>query len=232
MPVKVEIDVDDKTRINIKSELRFKDLITSIPGTRFDRKNNVWHLPVSWSACLALSNTFGASIEVGPELQAWSDNEHQNRIVPSYEYRTLTDLAEGDDDLYPHQRAGVKFLTTARQALLADQPGLGKSAQAIRAMDEVARSGGNPYPALVVCPNTLKTNWKREFEKWSPDTRVLVINGTSTQRRKQFEAVLNPLPGEEAPQVVIINWESLRSHTRLEFLWWDRICPLCRARRN
>jgi SNF2 family DNA or RNA helicase len=100
----------------------------------------------------------------------------------------------------------VKFLSTARRALLADEPGLGKTAQAIRALKKIQDDGGEPFPALIVCPNTLKKNWKREFEKWWPGVTVQVIKGTATQRRKQFE--------EEA-DVYVINWESLRSHSRL-----------------
>jgi SNF2 family DNA or RNA helicase len=108
--------------------------------------------------------------------------------------------------LFPHQRAGVKFLATARRALLADEPGLGKTAQAIRALKTLQEGNEAVFPALVVCPNTLKKNWQREFTKWWPEVKVQVIKGTATQRRKQFE--------EEA-DVYVINWESLRSHSRL-----------------
>jgi SNF2 family DNA or RNA helicase len=114
---------------------------------------------------------------------------------------------EGDEDLFPHQRAGVKFLATARRALLADEPGLGKTAQAIRGLKAIQDSGETPFPALVVCPNTLKKNWKREFEKWWPGVKVQIIKGTAVQRRKQFE--------EEGVDIYVINWESLRSHSRL-----------------
>jgi SNF2 family DNA or RNA helicase len=114
---------------------------------------------------------------------------------------------EGDEDLFPHQRAGVKFLATAKRALLADEPGLGKTAQAIRAIKKIQDDGGEAFPALIVCPNTLKKNWKREFDKWWPGLKIQVIAGTATQRRKQFE--------EENVDVYVVNWESLRTHSRL-----------------
>lgn len=114
---------------------------------------------------------------------------------------------EGDEALFPHQRAGVAFLSTARRALLADEPGLGKTAQAIRALKALHDSGEDVFPILVVCPNTLKKNWAREFQKWWPESVVTqVIKGSAAQRKKQFE---------EPAQVFIINWESLRSHSRL-----------------
>jgi SNF2 family DNA or RNA helicase len=68
-------------------------------------------------------------------------------------------------------------------------------------------SNGEAFPALIVCPNTLKKNWRREFKKWYPDATIQIISGTATQRRKQFE--------EEA-DVYIINWESLRTHSKLK----------------
>jgi len=145
---------------------------------------------------------------LGESLTAWASSERANRVDPSNALRDLEMLpdGEGDEDLFPHQRAGVKYLATARRALLADEPGLGKTAQAIRALKKIQDDGGEPFPALIVCPNTLKKNWAREFAKWWPDVKVQVIKGTATQRRKQFE--------EEA-DVYVINWESLRSHSRL-----------------
>jgi SNF2 family DNA or RNA helicase len=117
------------------------------------------------------------------------------------------ETADGDETLFPHQRAGVQFLAAARRALLADEPGLGKTAQTIRALKELKDRGEQVFPALVVCPNTLKKNWKREFAMWWPGVNVQVISGSATQRRKQFS--------EEDVDVYVINWESLRSHSRL-----------------
>jgi SNF2 family DNA or RNA helicase len=116
------------------------------------------------------------------------------------------ETADGDEDLFPHQRAGVAFLATAKRALLADEPGLGKTAQAIRALKKLQENGEEVFPALIVCPNTLKKNWAREFKTWWPSVNTQVIKGTATQRKKQFES---------GADVFIINWESLRSHSRL-----------------
>jgi SNF2 family DNA or RNA helicase len=214
MPVSVELDQGGENII-ITSELRYKELIKTIPGTQWSKKENAWHLPTSWSACLALRTTFGQDLVVGPELVKWSTHEYNSRVAPATYYRDVTNMDVGDPDLFPHQRAGVFFLSTARRALLADEPGLGKTAQAIRALAALVRNGENPFPALVVCPNTLKTNWEREFAKWWPGVRVQVIHGTAAQRRKQFDATINPKDDEPVPHVIIANWESLRAHSRL-----------------
>ena len=207
MAVGVELDETGK-HILINADWRYKELCKSLPGSSYDSKAQLWKVPTSWTACLALRSTFKEDLSLGDALTAWASAERANRVDPSNALRDLEFLpdGEGDEDLFPHQRAGVKYLATARRALLADEPGLGKTAQAIRALKKIQDDGGEPFPALIVCPNTLKKNWKREFEKWWPGVTVQVIKGTATQRRKQFE--------EEA-DVYVINWESLRSHSRL-----------------
>lgn len=204
MPVDVELN-DAGTKIKIDTEWRYKELCKSIPGATWSATDKHWSAPLAWSTCLALRSVFKTELQIGPRLTAWASNEVTTRINPCNELRDLED-AEGDEKLFPHQRAGVQFLATARRALLADEPGLGKTAQTIRALKEIQDRGGEVFPALVVCPNTLKKNWKREFEMWWPGTNVQVISGSATVRRKQFE---------ENADVFVINWESLRAHSKL-----------------
>jgi SNF2 family DNA or RNA helicase len=131
-------------------------------------------------------------------------------------------MEDGDQDLFPHQRAGVEFLSTARRALLADEPGLGKTAQAIRALKKLHDRGEEVFPALIVCPNTLKKNWEREFDRWWPGVNVTVINGSATQRRAQFD---------QQSDVIVINWESLRTHSKLSSYGSIALarCPECKG---
>ena len=210
MPVTVELE-ETSNHIIINADWRFKELCKSIPGSGYDAKTQMWKVPVSWSACLALRSTFKTDLEIGQKLTDWAANERSTRVDPANELRNLELLpdGEGDQDLFPHQRAGVKFLSTAKKALLADEPGLGKTAQAIRSLKQLQSQGEQVFPSLIVCPNTLKKNWAREFKKWWPDSglNIQVITGTAAQRRKQFE--------QENVDVYIINWESLRTHSRL-----------------
>jgi SNF2 family DNA or RNA helicase len=202
--VRVEID-DFGDHININAEWRYKELCKAIPGSTWGTKEQIWRVPLSWASCLALRSTFRSDLEIGPKLTDWAAKELETRISPSMALREL-ESADGDEDLFPHQRAGVQFLATAKRALLADEPGLGKTAQAVRALKLLQEQGEQVFPALVVCPNTIKKNWEREFEKWWPGVRTQVVSGTATQRKKKFS--------EEA-DVYVINWESLRTHSRL-----------------
>ncbi len=206
MPISVELDESGKNII-MNTEWRFKELCKSMPGAKWDGTTQQWRVPASWATCLALRSTFKDDLVIGPRLTEWATNELTNRITPANDLRDLEALEDlSNADLFPHQRAGVAFLSVARRALLADEPGLGKTAQAIRALKRLQEQGQDVFPALIVCPNTLKKNWKREFAKWWPSVDVQIIKGSSAQRRKQFE---------EPADVFVINWESLRTHSKL-----------------
>jgi SNF2 family DNA or RNA helicase len=204
--VAVSVDIDGSgEHILINAEWRLKELCKSLPGASWSPKEQVWRVPLSWTTCLALRSTFRNDLVIGPLLAEWAANEVATRINPSNAFREL-ETFEGDEILFPHQRAGVEFLATAKRALLADEPGLGKTAQAIRALKMLHERGEEVFPVLIVCPNTLKKNWAREFTKWWPEVPTQVIKGSAVQRKRQFE---------DPSQVFIINWESLRTHSRL-----------------
>ena len=69
--------------------------------------------------------------------------------------------------LKPYQQRGAEFLAGKRGAILGDEMGLGKTGQAISAM----RLAGVTR-ALVICPASLKLNWRDEFRMWAPGLQV------------------------------------------------------------
>lgn len=109
--------------------------------------------------------------------------------------------------LLGYQRSGVAFLVKSRRALLADPPGTGKTAQLIRTLQVLQEMGENPFPALVVCPNSLKlSTWARELSTWAPEISAQVVDGDAAKRRKQLAS---------GADVMILNWEAVRLHSRL-----------------
>ncbi|SIO17361.1 DEAD/DEAH box helicase [Agromyces cerinus] len=82
-------------------------------------------------------------------------------------------LAPRGLELMKHQ---ARFIESARLGhrtfLLADEPGLGKTAQSV-----LAASVAGAYPLLAVVPNVVKMNWAREVERWTPHRRATVIHG-------------------------------------------------------
>jgi SWI/SNF-related matrix-associated actin-dependent regulator of chromatin subfamily A-like protein 1 len=74
--------------------------------------------------------------------------------------------------LKPFQRAGVSYLLAQRRAFLADEQGLGKTIEALATLE-----ADNAYPAVVVCPASLKLNWMRELGRWLPTRTVQALSG-------------------------------------------------------
>ena len=66
-----------------------------------------------------------------------------------------------------------------RTFLLADEPGLGKTAQAL-----LAAQAADAYPLLVVVPNVVKANWAHEVSLWTPHRTVTVIHGDGERDRR------------------------------------------------
>src|SRR5215469_14672974 len=89
--------------------------------------------------------------------------------LPIPHLNALSSIAPGL--LYPHQADGVAFLISKGRAILGDEMGLGKTRQAIVGMQVAAPAG----MILVVCPASLKLNWRREIKMVDPDAKIEVL---------------------------------------------------------
>ncbi|HEU5455986.1 MAG TPA: DEAD/DEAH box helicase, partial [Nocardioides sp.] len=116
------------------------------------------------SACMELPPPNGTTPPPGLELMV-----HQSRLLAS--------AAKGH-----------------RTFLLADEPGLGKTAQAL-----LAAEAAEAYPLLVVVPNVVKTNWAREAAMWTPRRAATVIHGDG----EDIDAFAD---------IVVVNYEILDRH--------------------
>jgi SWI/SNF-related matrix-associated actin-dependent regulator 1 of chromatin subfamily A len=96
-------------------------------------------------------------------------------------------LAALDAQLRPYQSEGVGFALTKRRVLLADAMGLGKSLQALVAVEKAGA-----FPCVVVCPAAVKYGWRREVGKWIPWRTVQVLESGRDDLRKADLTVLNP----------------------------------------
>jgi len=87
-------------------------------------------------------------------------------------------------DLYPYQREGVIRIIEAGRILLADEMGLGKTIQAIAAIEIFARFL-NVRKVLIICPTSLKYQWKREIEKFTARD-AMIVEGMVHKRRELY----------------------------------------------
>ncbi len=89
-------------------------------------------------------------------------------------------------ELRPFQRAGVRYARQSRRLFIADEQGLGKTVEALALLEE-----DDAYPAVVICPASLKLNWQREAAHWLPHRTVNVVSGTGKAIPKADITVLN-----------------------------------------
>ncbi len=133
--------------------------------------------------------------------------------------------------LYPYQREGALFAARAGRSLIADDMGLGKTIQAIAACEILARTAGIER-VLIVCPTSLKYQWKQEIEKFCARSAA-VVEGLLARRAASYatesfykitnyEVVhrdMEPI-GRWGPDVIILdeaqrikNWKTRRAQT-------------------
>ncbi len=86
--------------------------------------------------------------------------------------------------LYLYQHEGVRFAFKRGKSIIADEMGLGKTIQAI-AVAELLRKEHLISSALIVCPTSLKYQWKREIERFTHQ-HAHVIEGGHLQRKLQY----------------------------------------------
>jgi superfamily II DNA or RNA helicase len=93
----------------------------------------------------------------------------------------------------PFQWAAVRYALQARGTFLADEQGLGKTVEALTALE-----ADGAYPAVVVCPAAMKLGWERETRRWLPHRSVTVVHGRGS------------VPA--AAEITIVNYEVVAAH--------------------
>ncbi len=192
-------------------ELSPDELIISVEPKPVDKQVEKQVVPASVRA-MQMSNPFLApdfsALAAAPvttnRLANW---ELIEPLFRSFEYgagggAATMDLPEattlrtrGNLEMMRHQARFVEEVRSGhRTFLLADEPGLGKTAQAL-----LAAEASNSYPLLVVVPNVVKTNWAREVELWTPGRTATVVHGDGNDV-------------DAFSDVVIVNYEILDRH--------------------
>ena len=96
--------------------------------------------------------------------------------------------------LYPYQKEGVRFAIKAGKSIIADEMGLGKTVQAICCAEIFLRER-LAESVLIVCPNSLKYQWKSEIERFTGARgkeqgarEVLIVEGYASKRLELYKA--------------------------------------------
>lgn len=116
-------------------------------------------------------------------------------------------------ELLPYQMDGIAFAVGAGRAILADDMGLGKTIQGVGVAELLAREVGITR-VLVICPTSLKSQWRNEIHRFSDRTSQLVV-GRAADRAAQYQ---------DGAFFTICNYEQvLRDIMAIERAPWDLI---------
>lgn len=143
------------------------DVTRSLPGRKWDQVNKVntcYPEPV----VLEVTARYGLDIS---DLAREAIEGRARRVAESSAVETTAVVALSDV-LRPYQAAGVAYAVKNPKSINADDMGLGKTLQAIAAAETVGE-----FPVLITCPASLRGNWVREIQKWTPWRTAAISDG-------------------------------------------------------
>jgi hypothetical protein len=167
----------------------FRERVASVKaaftGARWNPDGKHWRVPVTVPNLLALAGLLGEYTDTAlpfdedPALRDRADTmlrEKEARIIASAAKeaapQALVRTIE-PERVRPYQHAGIAYMRANRKVINADDMGLGKTCQAVVTVIEEGA-----LPCLVICPASLKLNWKREIALWGGDgLTVTVVSG-------------------------------------------------------
>lgn len=100
-------------------------------------------------------------------------------------YDNLSTAKDPNRRLKPHQKDAVQFLLHRKKCILADDMGLGKTTEL-----SIAAIEGNFDSVLIICPASLKTNWRDELLWYVPEKDISIIDGVNDKTKPELEKLL------------------------------------------
>lgn len=126
--------------------------------------------------------------------------------------------------LRPYQIQGLNWLISLFEnnlsGILADEMGLGKTLQTISFLGYLRYMRGINGPHLVVTPKSTLENWQREFNRWIPDIKVLILQGDKDERAELIKSKVLTCEFD----VIIASYEIvIREKSTLKKFDWEYI---------
>lgn len=176
--------VKEDVLIAMKYNKMFIEALKTSPAFNFNRKwdndKKAWRINVANKEVVVEIFKFAEDYNIGFSKGA---EDNLGEIIAYFDERVEMSSAESSEmdikglggELYPFQTAGVQFTEELNgRVLIADEMGLGKTIQALGWLQHHPEV----RPVVIIVPNCVKENWKREAIKWlSDDNTVLTVNG-------------------------------------------------------
>ena len=124
-------------------------------------------------------------IMIRPGVQEIIEKAYNNEMLDEIKDDTTIDFSPLKIDLFDYQKKGIEFATFREGAIIADEMGLGKTIQAIGTAIAKKEIFGFER-TLIVCPASIKEQWKQEIEKFTNE-KATVVGGFPEDREKIYE---------------------------------------------
>ncbi len=164
--------------------------VKQIPGSRFNGGTKKWWIPASsGDALLNWAKGFGASVNQLPKSEI-------GEIAPLPELAIDIPL---NMTPFPYQRNGIARGLELKRFINGDDMGLGKTAQTIATF-----VAAKAKCMLIICPATLKENWKREWKMWTGKDAIIMKDSIKNTWHQYYKVGV--------ANVFICNYESLKKY--------------------
>lgn len=176
--------------------------IKRIPSARYQADGRFWEVSVQDIAYLQKMGQWAKDMRLVTNVLWVEDSEP----VQSYEPLPMPRLEVPHNMLmepYEYQKEGIAYALEKKRCIMGDEQGLGKTAEAIGVL-----TATRAFPALIICPASLKVNWQRELRRFGGLTGV-ILNDDNRQTWQRFWE-MKKSDGRACAEVFITNYESLR----------------------
>lgn len=143
-----------------------------------------------------------------PDLEAFKKKfgyQEEEVVQEAERFAAIDPLPELAQDIplllkpFEYQKRGIAYCLDRLRVLIGDQPGLGKTLQACATV-----FAKDAFPCLVICPNTLKENWKREWMKVTGLRAMILADSIKTSWPTYYKVGM--------ANIFIVNYESLEKY--------------------
>lgn len=194
------------------------DALKTVPTYYYHKKDKIWEFPICYLGRLLDNLTFFDSIQL-KLLDTPKSGEF--RFNKSYDLQPLSEIEKVSFKIKPfeHQLEAINYGLSQEKWLLLDSMGLGKTNSIIWLAETLKRRGIIDHCFIICGVNSLKQNWKKEIEKFSTESAVVLgeyTTRTGTVRYRSMEKRAQQLKDPINEFFVITNLESLRDDRIIE----------------